>query len=115
MSKAIRIHTHGDPSVMVWEDVPSGEPAPGQVLLRHTAVGLNYVDVYFRTSNRMLALMIPKERERTFPIRLPARPPVSDTYSRWVPAHALDASRGISEDFDVRYRVVDPVVSPSPK
>jgi NADPH2:quinone reductase len=49
MSKAIRIHTHGDPSVMVWEDVPTGEPGPGQALLRHTAVGLNYVDIYFRT------------------------------------------------------------------
>ncbi len=49
MSKAIRIHTYGDPSVMVWEDVPTGEPGPGQVLLRHTAVGLNYIDVYFRT------------------------------------------------------------------
>ncbi len=48
MSKAIRIHTPGDPSVMVWEDVPTGEPGPGQVLLRHTAVGLNYIDVYFR-------------------------------------------------------------------
>src|ERR1700733_4896366 len=49
MSKAIRIHTHGDPSVMVWEDVPTGEPGPGQALLRHTAVGLNYIDIYFRT------------------------------------------------------------------
>lgn len=80
----------------------------------HAVIG-GRVEIYFRTSNRLLALMIPKERERTFPIRLPARPPVSDTYSRWVPAHALDASRGISEDFDIRYRMVDPVVSARPQ
>ncbi len=49
MSKAIRIHSYGDPSVMVWEDVPTGEPGPGQALLRQTAIGLNYIDVYFRT------------------------------------------------------------------
>jgi hypothetical protein len=72
------------------------------------------VEVYFRTSNRLLALMIPKEPERTFSIALPARPPVSATYSRWVAAHALDAKRGISENFDVRYRIVDPVVSKAP-
>jgi NADPH:quinone reductase len=49
MTSAIRIHTHGGPEVMVWEPVPKSEPGPGEVLVRHTAVGLNYIDVYFRT------------------------------------------------------------------
>ena len=49
MTSAIRIHTHGGPDVMVWEQVPTSEPNAGEVLIRHTAVGLNYIDVYFRT------------------------------------------------------------------
>jgi NADPH2:quinone reductase len=49
MTKAIRIHSHGGPEVMKWEDVPTPEPGPGEVLLKQSAVGLNYIDVYFRT------------------------------------------------------------------
>jgi NADPH:quinone reductase len=49
MTKAIRIHTNGGPEVMRWEDVPTPEPGPGEALVRHEAVGLNYIDVYFRT------------------------------------------------------------------
>lgn len=49
MTKAIRIHATGGPEVMQWEDVPGPEPGPGEVLVRHSAVGLNFVDVYFRS------------------------------------------------------------------
>ena len=49
MTKAIRIHATGGPEVLRWEEVPVPEPGPGEVLLRHEAVGLNYIDVYFRT------------------------------------------------------------------
>jgi NADPH2:quinone reductase len=49
MTKAIRIHTNGGPEVMKWEDVPTPEPGPGEALVHHQAVGLNYIDVYFRT------------------------------------------------------------------
>ncbi len=49
MTKAIRIHANGGPEVMRWEDVPTPEPGPGEALVRHEAVGLNYIDVYFRT------------------------------------------------------------------
>jgi len=49
MSKAIRIHANGGPDVMVWEDVPTPEPGPNEVLVKQHAVGLNYIDVYFRT------------------------------------------------------------------
>jgi NADPH:quinone reductase len=48
-TKAIRIHAYGGPEVMHWEDVPTPEPGPGEALIRHAAVGLNYIDVYFRT------------------------------------------------------------------
>ncbi len=48
MSKAIRIHENGGPEVMRFEDVEVGDPGPGQVRLRHRAIGLNYIDVYFR-------------------------------------------------------------------
>ena len=49
MTKAIRILHHGGPEVMRWEDVPTPEPGRGEALVRHAAVGLNYIDVYFRT------------------------------------------------------------------
>jgi NADPH2:quinone reductase len=49
MTKAIRIHAYGGPEVMKWEDVPKPEPGPGEVLVKQDAVGLNYIDVYFRT------------------------------------------------------------------
>ncbi len=49
MSKAIRIRTFGGPDVMQWEEVPVGMPQRGEVHLRHTAVGLNFIDVYHRT------------------------------------------------------------------
>jgi NADPH2:quinone reductase len=49
MTKAIRIHQTGGPEVLRWEDVEVGNPGPGQVRIRHTAVGLNFIDVYHRT------------------------------------------------------------------
>ncbi|NYZ13095.1 quinone oxidoreductase [Azospirillum sp. RWY-5-1] len=49
MVHAIRIHETGGPEVLRWEEVEVGEPGPGQVRLRHTAVGLNYIDTYHRT------------------------------------------------------------------
>nr|WP_294546038.1 quinone oxidoreductase [uncultured Rhodopila sp.] len=49
MTKAIRIHTNGGPEVMVWEVVPTPEPGPGEALIKHEAIGLNFIDVYFRS------------------------------------------------------------------
>ena len=49
MNHAIRVHEYGGPEQLVWEDVPLPQPKPGEVLVRHEAVGLNYIDVYFRT------------------------------------------------------------------
>jgi len=50
MTKAIRIHEHGGPDVLKWEDVPVPAPGPGEVLIKQTAVGLNFVDTYHRTN-----------------------------------------------------------------
>lgn len=47
--KAIRVHRHGGPEVLTLEDVAIGRPGPGQVRVRNRAIGLNFVDVYFRT------------------------------------------------------------------
>lgn len=49
MPKAIRIHQHGGPEVLKWEEVEPGQPGPGEALVRHEAVGLNFIDVYHRT------------------------------------------------------------------
>ncbi len=49
MVKAIRIHQTGGPEQMCWEDVTVDPPGPGQVLVRNTAVGLNYIDTYHRS------------------------------------------------------------------
>ena len=49
MPKAIRLHETGGPEVLQFEDLDPGAPGPGEVQLRHTAIGLNYIDVYDRT------------------------------------------------------------------
>lgn len=49
MSHAIRVHATGGPDVLLWEQVPTPEPGPGQVLIEQAAVGLNFIDVYFRS------------------------------------------------------------------
>ena len=49
MCKAVRIHETGGAEVLKWEDVEVGDPSPGEALLRHTAVGLNYIDIYHRS------------------------------------------------------------------
>lgn len=49
MPHAIRMHETGGPEVLRWERVEVGDPGPGQVRLRHEAVGLNFADTYFRS------------------------------------------------------------------
>jgi NADPH2:quinone reductase len=49
MSTAIRIHAHGGPEVMRWEEVAVPDPGRGEARVRQTAVGLNFIDVYERT------------------------------------------------------------------
>src|SRR6187399_207072 len=49
MSRAIRIHTPGGPEAMKWEEVAVGDPGQGEARVRHTAVGVNYIDTYHRS------------------------------------------------------------------
>jgi NADPH:quinone reductase len=48
MECAVRIHNYGPPEVLTIEPVEVPPPGPGEALIRHTAIGLNFVDVYFR-------------------------------------------------------------------
>jgi len=47
--KAIRVHRHGGPEMLAYEDVDIGQPGPDEVRVRNRAIGLNFVDVYFRS------------------------------------------------------------------
>jgi NADPH:quinone reductase len=48
MAHAIRIHEVGGPEVLTWEPIELPAPGPGEVRVRHTAIGLNFIDVYYR-------------------------------------------------------------------
>ncbi len=49
MTKAVRIHETGGPDKLIYEDVDVGAPGEGEIRLRHTAVGLNFIDCYQRS------------------------------------------------------------------
>ncbi len=49
MGKAIRLYETGGPEVLKWEDFDPGSPGSAEVLIRHEAVGLNFIDIYHRT------------------------------------------------------------------
>jgi len=49
MTRAIVIDEHGGPEVLRWEEHETGRPGPGEALVRHAAVGLNFIDIYYRT------------------------------------------------------------------
>lgn len=57
MAHAVRFYETGGPDVLTWEEVNVGDPGPGEVRIRHVAVGLNFADTYFRTG--------------LYPVRLP--------------------------------------------
>jgi NADPH:quinone reductase len=58
MTKAIRFHKTGGPEVLQLEEVPVGEPGAGELRLRHTAIGVNFIDTY--------------QRSGLYPMQLPA-------------------------------------------
>ncbi len=49
MAKAIQIRQHGGPEVLEYVDVDPGRPGKGEALIRHAAIGLNFIDIYYRT------------------------------------------------------------------
>ncbi|KAM3309130.1 quinone oxidoreductase [Capsicum chacoense] len=48
MVKAIRVHELGGPQVLKWEDVELGDPKDGEIRVKNKAIGLNFIDIYFR-------------------------------------------------------------------
>ncbi len=58
MAKAVRYHKQGGPEVLQVDDIAVGDPGPGQVRIRHTAIGVNFVDTY--------------QRSGLYPMQLPA-------------------------------------------
>lgn len=56
MARAIRFSKTGGPEVLGLETVAVGDPGPGEVLVRHTYVAVNFIDIYFRTGRYPLAL-----------------------------------------------------------
>jgi NADPH:quinone reductase len=56
--RAIRIERVGGPEVLAWEEIDTAEPGPGQVRVRHAAIGINYIDIYHRSG--------------VYPLQLPA-------------------------------------------
>jgi len=105
MTRAIVIHEFGGPEVLKWEEVQVGDPGPGEVRLRHTAVGLNYIDVYHRTGLYPLELPRPIGMEGAGVVEAvgsgvadfaagdrvayAAMPPGSYAEARLMPAHRL--------------------------
>src|SRR5256885_795496 len=56
MPYAIRVHAVGGPDAMVYEEVAVGNPGPGEARVRHTAIGVNFIDTYHRSGLYALAL-----------------------------------------------------------
>lgn len=56
LTKAMRIHETGGPEKLKWEEVEVPDPGPGQVRVRNTAIGLNFVDTYQRSGLYPMAL-----------------------------------------------------------
>jgi NADPH:quinone reductase len=49
MVAAVRVHKPGGPEALVYEDIQVGAPGPGQIRIKQHALGINFIDVYFRT------------------------------------------------------------------
>jgi len=56
MTHAIRIHATGGPEALCWDEVVVAAPGPGEALVRHTAIGVNYIDTYHRSGLYPLAM-----------------------------------------------------------
>src|SRR2546428_239806 len=56
MPRAIRVHRHGGPEVLTWEEVAVGEPGPGEIRVRNSFIGVNFVDTYHRSGLYKLPL-----------------------------------------------------------
>src|SRR6218665_918298 len=70
MSRTVQIRQHGGPEELQWVDLPVGDPGPGEIRIRHHAIGLNFIDVYHRTG--LYPLNIPATTSMQSPPPAPA-------------------------------------------
>ena len=66
MTKAIRIHQTGGPSVMQVETVETRDPGPGELRIRHAAIGVNFIDTYHRSGLYPVPLPAPENPDTEF-------------------------------------------------
>jgi NADPH:quinone reductase-like Zn-dependent oxidoreductase len=77
MPRAIRLHRTGGPEILQWEEVEVGESGEGQARVRHTAIGVNFIDTYHRSG---LYALPPKSKNRIGPLA-GIKPPRRSTYA----------------------------------
>jgi NADPH:quinone reductase len=105
-TNAIRIHEHGGPEVMKWEATNVGAPGPGEIRIKHTAVGLNFIDTYHRTGLYKIALPSVLGREGAGVVEAVA----SDVHDISVGDHVAYASSPIGAYSEVRLMPANRVV-----
>ena len=81
MAHAVRFQRAGGPEVLRYEAVEVGDPGPGEVRLRHVAVGLNYADTYFRNGTYPIPLPAGIDRIPWLPHTMPGSPWSVDLYT----------------------------------
>jgi NADPH:quinone reductase len=96
MTHAIRIHSFGGPEVLRWESVDVPDPGAGQVRVRHTAIGLNFIDTYERTGLYVVTLPAVLGREAAGVVEA-VGPRVSQIKVGDRVAYALNSSGAYSE------------------
>jgi len=68
--KAIKVHELGGPEVLSWEDVEIGDPKEGEIRIKNKAIGVNYVDIYYRTGLHRAPLPFIPGRDFTISLSL---------------------------------------------
>jgi len=96
MTHAVRIHSYGGPEVLRWEAIELGDPGPGEARIRHTAIGLNFIDTYERTGLYPIALPAILGREAAGVVEA-VGPRVSQVKAGDRVAYAFNASGAYSE------------------
>lgn len=96
MTHAVRVHSYGGPEVLRWETIDVPEPGPGQARIRHTAIGLNFIDTYERTGLYPLTLPAVLGREAAGVVEA-VGPGVSQVKAGDRVAYAFNSSGAYSE------------------
>ena len=96
MTKAIRIDQNGGPEQLKLVDVTVGDPGPGEVRIRHHAVGLNFIDVYQRSGLYQLPIPLTLGMEGAGVVDCMVAMPGQLFYSTQIPACLWILAKGRS-------------------